>query len=103
MLTLRIRNTARRLLLAALLFAPLAASAAQDDDFLAAREAFRSGDARKLDLYATRLQNYVLEPYITYWRLRMRLENASPAEVRAFFANYADTPLANRLLTDWLK
>ena len=103
MFTLRISTTARRLLLAALLLAPLAASAAQDDDFLAAREAFRAGDARKLDVYAARLQNYVLEPYITYWRLRLRLDNASPAEVRRFFVNYADTPLANRLLTDWLK
>ena len=103
MFTLRIRNTARRVLLAALLFAPLTAHAAQDDDFLAAREAFRSGDARKLDFYAARLQNYVLEPYVTYWRLRMRLDDANPAEVRRFFANYAETPLANRLLTDWLK
>ena len=54
------------------------------DDFLAARDAFRLGDARRLDQYAARLQNYVLEPYVAYWRLRMRLDEASAADVGRF-------------------
>jgi soluble lytic murein transglycosylase len=103
MLTHVIRNTACTLLLAAALFAPVMAGAAADDDFLAAREAFRSGDARKLDFYAARLQNYILEPYIAYWRLRMRLDETSGAEIRRFSVTYAETPLPSRLLADWLR
>jgi soluble lytic murein transglycosylase len=79
------------------------AMAARDDDFLSAREAFRVGDARKLDMYAKRLQGYVLEPYVAYWQLRMRLEDASAAEIRRFIVTHADTPLASRLLADWLR
>ena len=38
----------------------------------------------KLDGYAKRLKGYVLEPYVAYWQLNLRLEQASPGEVRAF-------------------
>jgi soluble lytic murein transglycosylase len=76
---------------------------ASEDDFLAARDAFRVGDARKLDLYAKRLRGHVLEPYVAYWQLRMRLEDATPGEVRTFLANNADTLVAERLRTEWLK
>ncbi|HYC45888.1 MAG TPA: transglycosylase SLT domain-containing protein [Burkholderiales bacterium] len=93
----------RPLLIAAVLIAPNAASAGAEDDFISAREAFRAGDARKLDLYARRLNNYILEPYVAYYQLRLRLEEASPAEVRRFISAYADTPLAARLLADWLR
>lgn len=79
------------------------AAAATDDDFLAAREAFRVGDGRKLDMYARRLQGHVLEPYVAYWQLRLRLEDTSPAEIRRFIVTHADTLLASRLLTDWLR
>ena len=75
----------------------------QDDDFLAARDAFRVGDARKLDAYARRLHGYILEPYVAYWQLRLRLEDATPGEVRTFLANNAGTLLADRLRTEWLK
>lgn len=91
------------LLAAAGLNAPGLASAAPEDDFLAARDAFRAGDARKLDLYAARLGNYVLAPYVEYWQLGLRLQNATSAEVRRFMSVHADTPLANRVLTDWLR
>ena len=104
MIKFSFRTTLSRLTLAATLtvsFPVWAASA--EDDFLAAREAFRSGDARKVELYAARLQNYVLEPYVSYWRLRMRLEEAGAPEVRRFLTSYAETPLANRLLADWLR
>jgi soluble lytic murein transglycosylase len=97
-------NIARCVALAMALAASAPASAADaGDDFLAAREAFRAGDARRLELYASRLQNYVLEPYVAYWRLRLRLEEASASEVRRFLTSYADTPLTGRLLGDWLR
>src|ERR1700694_2957270 len=84
-----IKRSIQRIVQCIVLAASLAASAptsAADagDDFLAAREAFRSGDARRLDFYASRLQSYVLEPYVTFWRLRLRLEEASPADIQRF-------------------
>ena len=98
-----IRTFARALILAALLAASAGGRAGVEDDFLAAREAYRVGDGRKVDALAQRLRGYVLEPYVAYYQLRMRLESADPAEIRRFMATYEDTPLANRLLADWLK
>lgn len=79
------------------------AQAGTDEDFLAAREAFRVGDARKLDLYAKRLSGYVLEPYVAYWQFRLRLDTAGADDVRAFLSTYRDTYVAERLRIDWLK
>lgn len=95
----------QKLILAALLafFGMSVSAASQDEDFLAAREAFRTGDARKLDLYGQRLKGYILEPYVTYWQLRMRLEDADPADVRAFIGANRDSPLSERLRGEWLK
>ena len=93
----------RLVVLAAALSASAPACAANEDDFIAAREAFRVGDARKLEASARRLNRYVLEPYVAYWQLRLRLDDASAAEVRRFTATYADTPLAGRILADWLR
>jgi soluble lytic murein transglycosylase len=91
------------LLLGAMMVSGGAVSAANEDEFLAAREAFRAGDARKLDFHASRISNYVLEPYVAYWQLRLRIDEATAPEVRRFMATHADTPLASRLLADWLR
>ncbi|HEV8517055.1 MAG TPA: hypothetical protein VGQ54_00680, partial [Burkholderiales bacterium] len=48
-----------------------ACASSQDDDFLAARDAFRAGDAAKLERSARSLAGYILEPYIAYWKLRL--------------------------------
>src|SRR5687767_8672371 len=94
---------ARLLTVAAGLITAGASGAAAENDFLAAREAFRAGDSRKLDTYARRLNNYILQPYVAYFQLRLRLDEAGAAEVRRFMANHADTPLAGRILADWLR
>lgn len=86
-----------------LLFVPLIAAAGQDEDFLAARDAFRAGNAARFEYAAARLKNSVLEPYIAYYRLRMRLETADPATLRVFLARSDDTPVINRLRVEWLK
>lgn len=103
MISFSFSGIARLLLLAAVLVSPNVASAAPEDDFLAARDAYRAGDARKVDFYARRLSNYVLEPYAAFWQLRLRLDDASPAEVRRFMANYAETPVARSMLGEWLR
>ena len=86
-----------------LLLSVAAHAASQDDDFLAAREAFRVGDAVKFERAAKSLGGYVLEPYLDYWRMKLRLENAGADEVQALLARLDDGPVANRLRADWLK
>jgi soluble lytic murein transglycosylase len=78
-------------------------AASQDDDFLAAREAFRVGDAVMFERSAKSLNDYILEPYVAYWRLRMHLEDAAPGEVQVLLARVKDGPVSNSLRTDWLK
>ena len=60
------------LLLACAIAPAVARAASQDEDFLAAREAFRVGDAAKLERAARSLAGYPLEPYVNYWRFRLR-------------------------------
>lgn len=83
----------------------LAAASNEQDTFNSARAAYKARDERALALYSERLQtqNYVLAPYLDYWRLLLRLEKAEPAEVRAFLSSYSDYPFAERIRTEWLK
>lgn len=74
-----------------------------DDEFLSARDAFRKGDAARLNAAAKRLEHHVLAPYLNYYQMLMRLKDASAAEVRGFIATDADSYLAGRLRADWLK
>ncbi len=74
-----------------------------DADFAAARDAYRAGDAARLERLAPRLAGYLLEPYVAYWRLRLKLDDADPAAVRGFLDRYAELPLAGRLRSEWLK
>ena len=86
-----------------LLVTATAQGAALDEDFLAAREAFQSNNAVRLETHARRLQGHLLEPYVAYWQLSLKLEEASPEEVRGFLATNRDGPLAERLRSEWLK
>src|SRR3954447_18414936 len=79
--------------------------AGPDDDFMSMRQAFQKGEAARVSLYAQRLQGHVLEPYAAYYQLRPQLENSVVAadSVKNFLSRYQDTPLADRLLVEWLK
>lgn len=103
MIRLFYKRVAPRLLLSAALAGSSAVAGAPQEDFAAARDAVRSGDTRKLNLLASRLKNYVLEPYVAYWQLRTRLDEAQPAEIRRFLTTHADVPVSRSLLADWLK
>jgi soluble lytic murein transglycosylase len=85
------------------LIALSAQGATLDNEFLAAREAFRQGDVKKLDAHAPRFRGHMFEPYLTYWRLRLRLSAAGADEVRAYIGSNQDTPLSDLLRSDWLK
>ncbi|MDE2309693.1 MAG: hypothetical protein KGL01_02560, partial [Betaproteobacteria bacterium] len=82
---------------------PISVLAAGDADFLAARDAFRTGDAVRLGRIAARLKNSPLEPYLAYYQLRMRLETADAATIQAFLARPDETPVIDRLRAEWLK
>lgn len=79
------------------------AGASADDAFHGALAAYRAGDALKLARHAAALEGHVLEPYGEYWRLRLRLEETASGEIRAFFAKYPGSYLAQRLRADWLR
>lgn len=74
-----------------------------DADFAAARDAFRAGDSARLERIAPRLKGHLLEAYVDYWQLRLKLDDADPEAVRAFLKQHADMPLAERLRVEWLK
>jgi soluble lytic murein transglycosylase len=77
--------------------------ASADDTFLKAYDAFRAGDAFKLQKSSALPAGHVLAPYPEYWRLKLRLEDMSGDEVRAFLERQTGTYLADRLRADWLK
>jgi soluble lytic murein transglycosylase len=75
----------------------------ESSDFLAAREAYRSGDIAQLSVYAERLKTSVLLPYVQYWALSKRLKDASADEIRDFIGRNTDSALSDRLRGDWLR
>ena len=79
------------------------ASAQSDADFQAARAAFDRNDGARLDALAEKLSEHVLQPYVAYWQLKLRLDSVGDDEVRAFLARWRETPLADRLRIEWLK
>ncbi len=93
--------------LAVLLSFPMSdiAGASEQDVFSAARAAYKSKDDKALAGYAAQLQaaNYVLAPYLDYWRLLLKLEKSDAAEVQTFLTRYEDYPFAERLRSEWLK
>ena len=76
---------------------------ALDDSLLGAYDAYRAGDPVKFAKHAARLDGHLLEPWLDYWRLSMRLEDASNREVREFFAKHPNDYVTERLRSDWLR
>jgi soluble lytic murein transglycosylase len=93
--------------LAILTAPPTAVSAlvgtSQDREVLAAHAAFLSGDRAGLAGHAEKIRGHVLEPYVGFWRLRLRLPEADPGEVREFLGRNAGTLPAEQLRRDWLR
>src|SRR5262245_43117160 len=91
------RNLAAALALIALPALGAAGSSSLDDAVLGAFDAYRAGDPIKLARHAKKLEGHVLTPWLDYWRLSLRLEDAPRAEVREFLSKYADAYVAERL------
>lgn len=98
-------------LVLSLLLLPASSGAAPGDDrFLAAREAFRTGDRTRLDaqleearLALARGEPGELDVWIEYWRLRQGIEDAGEEAIADFLARQKDSWPAERLRGDWLK
>lgn len=76
---------------------------ATDEDFLAAREAFKAGNKARFERAAAKAGQHVLAPWLAYYGLRLGLEEAEPATVRSFIDTHRNTLLADRARGDWLK
>jgi len=74
-----------------------------DSEFLSARKAFQSGNAKLLAEKAKLLQHHVLAPYLDYYQIRLYLRSINTAAIRDFLGRYNDTLVAERLRTEWLK
>lgn len=88
-----------------LLFCHPAWADTAQESLLAARDAYKARDEESLARHADRLQaeNYPLAPYVEYWRMLLRLEQADAAEVRGFLERYAELPFSERVRVEWLK
>jgi soluble lytic murein transglycosylase len=95
----------RRFLTIAPVCAALAAGTAlaSDEAVLGAYAAFGAGDPDKLARHAAALSGHVLEPWADYWRLRLRIEEAKPADVQRFLSRHEGAYLADLLRGDWLR
>jgi len=76
---------------------------ASDEVVLGAHEAFRKNDAARVARYAANLRGHVLEPYVDFWKLKLRMDETPPAEIRAYLSRWPDTYPADRLRAEWLK
>ncbi len=74
-----------------------------DAAYLAAYDAFRSGNAIRLAKHAGVLRGHVLEPYVDYWRLKLQLEDASESDVGDFLSRHSDAYVAQMMRAEWLK
>ena len=78
------------------------AAVSADDDFLALRDAARSGDADKATRIADRLGAYAIPSYVDYYRLKSHLMSVTNAEILDFLSRYDGSAIADRLRNDWL-
>lgn len=76
---------------------------AQEDAFLQARDAFRTGDAARLDRLAGQLKEHDLAAYVEYYQLRMRLAQDDVPALQAFLARQEGELVADRLRGEWLR
>lgn len=78
------------------------ASASGDALMLELREAFRKGDSRTLAQRLPQVSAHPLAPLAAYWDMRLRLDSASPEDIRAFLRSQSGNYYEDRLRNDWL-
>ena len=76
---------------------------ADDDNFMLLREAARQNDGARANAIASRISpQYLLAPYVDYYRLKPRLREAIQDEVLQVLRRHEGTAVADRLRNDWL-
>ncbi len=73
-----------------------------DDVILEMNQAFKKNDKNQLSRLLPRAKGHALESWAAYWELRVRLDQASDAEIQQFLTQYAGTYAEDRLRNDWL-
>ncbi len=73
-----------------------------DDVILEMNQAFKKNDKAQLSRLLPKAKGHALEPWAAYWELRVRLDQASTAEIQDFLKLYAGTYVEDRLRNDWL-
>ena len=73
-----------------------------DSVLLEMNQAFKKVDKARLTALLPQASGHPLEPWAAYWELKARLDEASGAEVQAFFTRYVGTYQEDRLRNDWL-
>ncbi len=86
-----------------LLALPLCAQADIESDFRTARDALRAGNAVRLERVAARLKDTPLEPYVTYYQLRLHWGLRLTDPIKAFLARNDESPVVDQFRGEWLK
>ncbi len=86
-----------------LLYLPCLSFADQDADFLAARDAFRKGNALQLSNFAAQLHDSPLAIYLHYYHLRLNWDKAPASEIKQFLAQTDESPVVEQFRVEWLK
>ncbi len=71
--------------------------------FEQAEYALKRGHLSSYRKLKAKLSNYPLLPYLDYAELKRNLRQRSADDIHAFIGKYDDTPLATRLLQNWLQ
>ena len=74
-----------------------------DQALLGAYDSYRAGNALRLARYGKDLDEHTLRPWADYWRIAVRLEDASAQDVQAFLRQYRGTYVGEMLRGDWLR
>ena len=90
----------------AFVFVPVSAQNFSPDSrdalVLEASQAYAKKNAAKVDEILAKVGGHPMEPWVHYWSLRLRIDKASPEEMRAFFQRWKGTYVEDRLRNDWL-
>ena len=68
-----------------------------------AAEGFRFGESKRVNAALAQARGHLLEHYVEYWALRLRIDTASAAEIERFLRATAGTAVGDRMRVDWLK
>lgn len=86
-----------------LLMLPLSVLADVAQDLSAVRAAFNAKKEAPLLEAAKRLQDTPLEPYATYYRLRLQWDAKDTTAIHEYLAREEDTPVIDQFRGEWLK